>query len=40
LRTKASGRLHRLELTVTQNGGTNWGQIRDLEVDLVPAGER
>jgi hypothetical protein len=40
LRTKASGRLHRLELTVTQNGGTNWGQIRGLEVDLVPAGER
>jgi hypothetical protein len=40
LRTKASGRLHRLEITVTQDSGTNWGQIRGLEVDLVPAGER
>jgi hypothetical protein len=32
LRKNASGRMHKFELTVTQSGGTNWGQIRGLEV--------
>lgn len=40
LRTKASGRIHNLETTITQSSGTNWTYIQGLDVDTAGAGSR